>query len=601
MRLRITIPWKIGFGFGLFMLIVAIVFTLTRSTLQQNKQLNAKVQEVYTPSLEAIEDLQESVAYSRVLIKHWALVQSRPDEKERRELATIMDQTIPYQQLVIDSIGESWDKRAIEIKDSLYIELDRLDIIYGQIRSALSSFEAYDDPIIVMEVNYQFLEGASLDQINTALDKNMAALQQEIRSNAIEVNQQIDALGDRLGLIVGNLAIFVLIAGLLIAIFVSRSITKPISELKRTLLYLGKGIYPKKNIRVSDDEIGDMAFAVNRLTDGLVKTREFSNQVGQGNFGASYLPLSEDDELGHALLKMRDDLAENERVLEQKVIERTNEVVQKKEEIERQKEKVTELYKDLTDSINYAKRIQQAILPPESDILEIFPESFVFYRPRNIVSGDFYWFKMAGNKKMFAAVDCTGHGVPGAFMSLVGYNVLNQVTKVFTQPAQVLNNLNRLSAETLRANGLGDDNLTDGMDLALVSIDENKDLLQYAGAHNPLFIIRGEEFIQIQPDKMAIGAFEYGDFNYTNHEFELKDGDMIYAFSDGYADQFGGPKNKKFMKKRLRELFIEISSIEDLSKQKSVLTERFFEWKMSYDQVDDILIIGVRYRTLSGS
>lgn len=599
MRLRITIPWKIGFGFGLFMLIVAIVFILTRSTLQQNKNLNAKVQEIYTPSLEAIEDLQESIAYSRVLIKHWALVQSRPDEKERLELALIMDETIPYQEMLIDSIAQRWEPRAVEIKDSLYIEIDRLDIVYGQIRSALASFEDYDDPIVVMEVEYQFLEGASLDQINSALDNALENLQNELKHNAAEVNMAIDALGDRLGLIVGNLAVFVLIAGLLIAVFVSRSITKPISELKRTLLYLGKGIYPKKNIRVSDDEIGDMAFAVNRLTDGLVKTREFSNQVGQGNFAASYLPLSEDDELGHALLKMRDDLAENERILERKVIERTNEVVQKKEEIERQKEKVTELYKDLTDSINYAKRIQQAILPPESDILEIFPDSFVFYRPRNIVSGDFYWFKIAGNKKMFAAVDCTGHGVPGAFMSLVGYNVLNQVTKVFTQPAQVLNNLNRLSAETLRANGVGDDNLTDGMDLALVSIDEKTNTLEFAGAHNPIFIVRGDEFFQLQPDKMAIGAFEYGEFNFANHSFELKDGDMIYAFSDGYADQFGGPKDKKFMKKRLRELLIEISSMPDLNQQKSVLRERFFEWKMSNDQVDDILIIGVRYKELN--
>lgn len=581
------------------MLIVAIVFILTRSTLQQNKNLNAKVQEIYTPSLEAIEDLQESIAYSRVLIKHWALVQSRPDEKERLELALIMDETIPYQEMLIDSIAQRWEPRAVEIKDSLYIEIDRLDIVYGQIRSALASFEDYDDPIVVMEVEYQFLEGASLDQINSALDNALENLQNELKHNAAEVNMAIDALGDRLGLIVGNLAVFVLIAGLLIAVFVSRSITKPISELKRTLLYLGKGIYPKKNIRVSDDEIGDMAFAVNRLTDGLVKTREFSNQVGQGNFAASYLPLSEDDELGHALLKMRDDLAENERILERKVIERTNEVVQKKEEIERQKEKVTELYKDLTDSINYAKRIQQAILPPESDILEIFPDSFVFYRPRNIVSGDFYWFKIAGNKKMFAAVDCTGHGVPGAFMSLVGYNVLNQVTKVFTQPAQVLNNLNRLSAETLRANGVGDDNLTDGMDLALVSIDEKTNTLEFAGAHNPIFIVRGDEFFQLQPDKMAIGAFEYGEFNFANHSFELKDGDMIYAFSDGYADQFGGPKDKKFMKKRLRELLIEISSMPDLNQQKSVLRERFFEWKMSNDQVDDILIIGVRYKELN--
>jgi len=168
----------------------------------------------------------------------------------------------------------------------------------------------------------------------------------------------MDKLGAQLTWYAGNLSVFVLI-GARHCLYCVTFYRKPVSELKRTLLYLGKGIYPRNTVSVTSDEIGDMAFAVNRLVDGLKKTREFSSQVGAGNFDAQYTPLSEDDELGYALLKMRDDLAANERLLERKVEERTNEVVRQKEEIERQKERVTELYKDLTDSINYAKRFSK--------------------------------------------------------------------------------------------------------------------------------------------------------------------------------------------------------------------------------------------------
>jgi len=227
-----------------------------------------------------------------------------------------------------------------------------------------------------------------------------------------------------------------------------------------------------------------------------------------------------------------------------------------------QKERVTELYKDLTDSINYAKRIQQTILPTKEYILDMFPKSFVLYKPRDIVSGDFYWFKTSGRKKLFAAVDCTGHGVPGAFMSLVGHNVLNQVTKVFTKPAQILNNLNRLASEALHTESEGETQLSDGMDLAFLSIDDSSMELEFAGAFNPAYIIRQGELIVLEPDRFSIGSFEYGEKEYKNQVLKLERDDMIYIFSDGYVDQFGGPKGKKFMKKKLRELLLQIAHLE---------------------------------------
>ncbi|MGB1032593.1 MAG: hypothetical protein ACPGWM_08250, partial [Flavobacteriales bacterium] len=203
MKLRLTIPWKIGLGFGLFMLVVAVVFILTRQTLRLNKSLNNEVKNVAAPSIEAIEDLNQSISYSRVLIKHWALTQSRADEKERVELRHLMDQVIPYQRLIVDSVSQKWSRVELETKDSLFYELDRLDIVYDQIRSALSDFESYNDPLVQMKVQYQFLEGESLDLINSKIDHYLQNLLDFQRSNLTQVTQRINDLNDRLQLIVG--------------------------------------------------------------------------------------------------------------------------------------------------------------------------------------------------------------------------------------------------------------------------------------------------------------------------------------------------------------------------------------------------------------
>ena len=178
-----------------------------------------------------------------------------------------------------------------------------------------------------------------------------------------------------------------------------------------------------------------MALAVNRLSQGLARTQKFSQEVGGGAFNTPYEPLSDDDALGKALLQMRSSLARNERELEGKVQQRTEELAQ-------EKAKVENVLGDLQDSINYALRIQQAILPSDQERREVLSESAVFYQPRDVVSGDFYWFKAVGSRRMFSAIDCTGHGVPGAFLSLVGHNALDRVTKVYTEPHKVLDHLN---------------------------------------------------------------------------------------------------------------------------------------------------------------
>ncbi|HEX2616566.1 MAG TPA: SpoIIE family protein phosphatase, partial [Flavobacteriales bacterium] len=383
------------------------------------------------------------------------------------------------------------------------------------------------------------------------------------------------------------------VIGIVVAFLIVRGIVRPVRRLRGILLSLGRGVFPRNRIPARNDEIGEMSKALSGLIEGLKRTTDFSHAVAAGNFNADYQPLSDEDVLGHALLKMRTELGERERILETKVKERTEEMVRQKEEVERQSRKVVELYKNVTDSIRYAKRLQESILPPEKRIKELLPESFVLYRPKDIVSGDFYWVERVEDKVVFAAVDCTGHGVPGAFMSLVGHNGLNQAVKEhgITKPSEALRDLNRIAFEMLHKDR--DQFVRDGMDMALCTLDPDDMVLEYAGANCPLYLVRGGEVLQYSPDKRPIGGFELSGHDFTDHRIELQKGDVVYIFSDGYADQFGGTKGKKFLYRRFRELLLEIHA-QPMDRQKSLLMEALNDWKGAQEQVDDILVIGMR-------
>lgn len=249
---------------------------------------------------------------------------------------------------------------------------------------------------------------------------------------------------------------------------------------------------------------------------------------------------------------------------------------------------------DIMDSIQYAKRIQHAILPPDRLVTKYLDESFILYTPKDIVSGDFYWMNGDENKLLFAAVDCTGHGVPGAFISIVGYNGLNKMIGELklTEPAEILTNLNKHVADSLHQQENAE--VKDGMDISLCLLDKKNKKLQYAGANNPLYIVRDNNIIEIKANKIPIGSYYFRDDKfYTNHEFDLENGDSIYSFTDGYPDQFGGEKGKKFMYGKFKNLLIEISS-KPMDEQKKILIQTFNDWKGDLEQVDDICIIGVR-------
>ena len=305
-----------------------------------------------------------------------------------------------------------------------------------------------------------------------------------------------------------------------------------------------------------------------------------------------------------------------------------------KEELERVKNELLEQYnrlhhqhQELSDSINYAKRIQNAIQPPLHLIKEMLPKSFVLYLPKDVVSGDFYFARKFNRGVAFAAVDCTGHGIPGALMSVIGFNYLDlAINEGIIQPAEILSFLDEGVNDKLRQTG-GESGVNDGMDLGLCTLsfpsDKNsKTLLQYAGAYNPVYILSSKSsledtvtnddtmtketlsptlqtadgslyFYEIKADKFPIGVNTDGVTDiYTNHLIELEENDRVYLLSDGYADQFGGERDKKYKYKQLKNFLLTISN-EKMEDQRQLLIDEFRRWQGDAEQVDDVIIFGV--------
>ena len=282
---------------------------------------------------------------------------------------------------------------------------------------------------------------------------------------------------------------------------------------------------------------------------------------------------------------------------------RNETIALQKEEIEAQSDKLT-LQRDLAnqhkqellDSIIYAKKIQMAVLPSEKEIADILSEHFILFKPRDIVSGDFFWIKQIKNFVIVAAVDCTGHGVPGAFMSLLGTTFLSEIVSVqkLDNAGTILNRLRNKVKKSLHQTGKFGEN-TDGMDMSFCIIDEETLELEYAGAYNPLLIVRNgkeQEVIELKADRQPI-SIHYTENDFSTQKIQLKQNDCIYSFTDGFADQFGGPKGRKFKSQVFKRILASISH-EPMSKQKSILEEKFNSWKGGADQIDDVLIIGIR-------
>ena len=311
------------------------------------------------------------------------------------------------------------------------------------------------------------------------------------------------------------------------------------------------------------------------------------------------------------------DLEEVNKELEHQVGERTVEIINQNEEltvqraeIEKQNSQLNIISsnlqnqnREITDSIHYAKKIQAAILPSINYLNSIFNNIFVFYRPKDILSGDFYRLDLVdeqnNEKIIFSVADCTGHGVPGALMSIISNNLLNKAIvqeKIFT-PAQILDNAQKNIHQALKHDG-SKNSSKDGMDIAIISYTTQTKTLEFAGARNPLYIVRKDELIEYKPDLISIGGYQRENSKrkskYTNHIIKIEQGDIAYMFSDGYIDQIGGKNKRKFMRKAFKKLLIEISK-KDLKMQEKIINDTLTAWQGDNKQIDDILVTGIKF------
>ena len=258
-------------------------------------------------------------------------------------------------------------------------------------------------------------------------------------------------------------------------------------------------------------------------------------------------------------------------------------------------DEIHEKNKEITDSINYASRIQVALLPRKEVLQQFLPDYFILFLPRDIVSGDYYWASSVDDKIIFTAADCTGHGVPGAFMSMLGISFLNEIVdeQHILDPGEILNEMRKNVMKSLKQSGKEEEQ-KDGMDMAVCVYDTAKKVLAYAGAYNPLYLVRGSELEEYKADRMPISYYGDRDGAFQTQTIQIQPGDQIYMFSDGYADQFGGPEGKKFKYKTLQQLLLDIRR-EPMDTQKTILHERFNAWKGDLEQIDDVVLMGVRF------
>jgi serine phosphatase RsbU (regulator of sigma subunit) len=300
----------------------------------------------------------------------------------------------------------------------------------------------------------------------------------------------------------------------------------------------------------------------------------------------------------------------NQKILEQTVKERTAEIVLQKDEISLQKQMVEEKHREISDSINYAKRIQSALLTSQEYWDSLSPNNFVIWRPKDVVSGDFHWAYQItiGNKNLMTSkeiavwcvADCTGHGVPGAFMSMLGMSFLNEIVieNVNLKPAEILNKLRKKIISALEHGSTGQIEQKDGMDMALCVWHKETNILEYAGANNPVWIIRpikdtrAHEIIELKTNRMPVG-YHYDAKDFNDFTFQLQHGDAIYVFTDGFVDQFGGPDGKKYKSKKFKEMLLTIQHL-SMKDQALMINKEFNDWRGKHEQIDDLCLVGVK-------
>jgi serine phosphatase RsbU (regulator of sigma subunit)/uncharacterized protein HemY len=389
---------------------------------------------------------------------------------------------------------------------------------------------------------------------------------------------------------------------------------KQIDNKEKALLYIEK-FYELKNKRTNEEistQIAELELKYNtdkhqQAIDLLNKQKKQRSIIIYFFIGAIIIFILESLFLLHENRRRRKNnqllRIQNQEIMQHKeeIETQRDEIEAQRDEIQRQieiaeyhREQVVKQNKDITDSIEYAKNIQIALFPDKYTLQKVLNKGFCLFKPKDIVSGDFYWVAQIENKSIIVSADCTGHGVPGAFMSIIGINFLNEIVfdEHIIKPNEILNRLRKKIVKTLVSSNKIEE-AKDAIDISLIVIDRQSMKLEYAGAYNHLYFIRDHMLEVIKADKMPVGISAKAMEPFTNHELDIKIGDQFYMFTDGFVDQFGGPNKKKFRIGSFRELLLEIHE-RPIEEQKQIIFETFINWKGNQLQVDDVLLIGIR-------
>ncbi|MCB9360062.1 MAG: tetratricopeptide repeat protein [Flavobacteriales bacterium] len=433
----------------------------------------------------------------------------------------------------------------------VYIELKEYEKAQQFIEEAL---------IIAKNQNDQLQQANLLSALGNLFfktDKESEALNTLFK--ALEINQKIGAVAEQAE-----------IYQLIYQVYENRK------QFDKAFFYLD--LYTTLNDSVYNKETADKIAEMNAIYEIEEKEEQLKTQESLAEYQKNQkiaLILSLVLLLGIVFISVRGNLSKkkvNEKLAQQKILIETKN-------------------RDITDSIQYAKQIQSAILPSNEVIKKQFTDNFVFYKPKDIVAGDFYWMLELPNQTLFAVADCTGHGVPGAMVSVVCNSALNRAVKEFnlSSPAKILDKVTEIVIETFEKN---DSNIKDGMDIALCSFNKKNNELEYAGANNSIYLIRNGELKEYKSDKQPVGKF-VNNKPFTNKQIKLERNDSIYLFTDGFSDQFGGPKGKKYKYKAFKQLLINIHK-KAMDEQKQLIYKSFIEWQGNLEQIDDVCIVGIK-------
>lgn len=576
---------KISFGFLVIIAIALLNVVISSLVISKNKRTATTITNEINPYVETLEAFNQLIIESKMYSTNWVYLPNNVADKDSLKKIHAVRYPQVRSKLTdhLDKLNRGEEKDSLE---SIFKAYESVVSEQKKIMTALVEFEDYENPLTKFSAE---------EIIESSILPGVSSIQNRLKSVISRNRAQADVMKDEMlssfrtlmvVLLVTSTVLFLIV--LIASGYITRAIKRPILAMREMILKMGKGELPETKLDAGEGVVGEMGAAVNTLTDSFSRSSVFANQIGRGNLSAKFHTMGERDMLGNALINMRDSLRIYSENLEQKVAERTKEVIEKSAKLEIALDQIRE-------SINYAKHIQEAILPAFDFIRSTFPDSFILYRPKDIVCGDFYWYTKKGDEAVIAAVDCTGHGVPGALMTVIGNSLLNQIVNLATtiSPSEILTLLDKKLLETLQQHGGLTTN--DGMDIALCKYNLKTGQLVFAGAKRPMYLFRNGELRVIKGDKYPIGSFQYEDQKvFTEYSMTVKKGDLVYLFSDGYQDQFGGKQGKKFMVSKLKETLTNISSM-SMDKQLDVLDRTATEWQGTYEQTDDILVIGVRF------